>query len=72
MHPRADVLHGSEATRHPGVGIKLLHDGLSHPEVVGVASGLQGVPARRLTIVLLVLITFYLLVIITDLWQHSG
>lgn len=51
MHPRADVLHGGEATRHPGVGIKLLHDGLSHPEVVRVASGLQGVPVRRLTIV---------------------
>lgn len=58
MHPRADVLHGGEAARHPGVGIELLHDGLSHPEVVGVASGLQGSPVRRSTMALLVMTYF--------------
>lgn len=58
VHPRADVLHGGEAARHPGVGIELLHDGLSHPEVVGVASGLQGSPVRRSTMALLVMTYF--------------
>lgn len=41
MHPCADILHSSKPARHPGVGIELFHDGLSHSEVVGVASGLQ-------------------------------
>lgn len=41
MCPSADILHGSKPARHPGVGIELFHDGLSHSEVVGVASGLQ-------------------------------
>ena len=38
--PGADVLHGSEAARHPGIGVELLHDGLAHSEVVGVPCGL--------------------------------
>lgn len=44
VHPRADVLHSSESARHPGVGVELLHDGLSHSEVVRVASGLHRFP----------------------------
>lgn len=37
-----DILHSSKSTRHPGISVEFLHDGLSHPEVVGVSSGLQG------------------------------
>lgn len=42
MNACPDILHSSKPTRHPGIGVELLHDGLSHSEVVGVSSGLQG------------------------------
>lgn len=41
MCPCADILHSSKPARHSGIGIELFHYGLSHSEVVGVASGLQ-------------------------------
>lgn len=41
MDACADILHSSKPTRHSGVGVELLHDGLSHSEVVGVASSLK-------------------------------
>lgn len=41
MNACPDILHSSKPTRHPGIGVEFLHDGLSHSEVVGVSSGLQ-------------------------------
>lgn len=41
MRSSADILHSSKPARHPGIGVELFHNGLSHSEVVGVTSGLQ-------------------------------